>query len=221
MPILHDCAQYGEKYDQLKLGLPTSSNFSRIITPGGEPSRQWKGYAYHLIAERLLGRKVNTYTSPHMERGVIVEIEAAEWYEFAHNMETRKIGFVTNDEGTIGCSPDRLIGEWGLLEIKCPGPPGQVEYLLTGKPHRDHRPQLQGQLWITKREWVDILCWHDELPRIVVRAERDETFIAKLRAEMEKFNDYISGVMDKIGAVTGAPKAALKDMLRASLEAVP
>jgi hypothetical protein len=221
MSILHDCAQYSEAYDRLRLGLPTSSNFKKIITSLGEPSKQWRAYAYHLIAERLLGRKVDSYTSPQMERGVIVEAEAAEWYEFAHNQETRRIGFITNDAGTVGCSPDRLIGDDGLLEIKCPSPPGQIEYLLTGKPHRDHRPQLQGQLWITEREWVDILCWHDELPRIVVRAERNEAFIAKLRVEMEKFNDYIDGVMDKIGSVQSAPRAELKEALRASLGAVP
>jgi hypothetical protein len=66
VPILHDVPQYSEAYDRLKLGLPTSSVFAKIITPGGEPSQQWKSYAYHLIAERLLGRKVDSYTSRPM-----------------------------------------------------------------------------------------------------------------------------------------------------------
>jgi hypothetical protein len=221
MAILHNCVQYSEEYDRLKLGMPTSSNFHKILTPRGKPSAQWDAYAYHLIAERLLRRKVDSYTSRPMERGVIVEAEAAEWYEFDRDQTTERIGFVTTDDGRIGCSPDRLIGDIGLLEIKCPGPPGQVKYLLTGQPDTDHWPQLQGQLWITEREWVDILCWHDELPRIVVRAKRDKTYIDKLSAEINKFLAYIETVMDKIGSVQAMPKAALKDMLRASLEASP
>jgi hypothetical protein len=218
MPIYHRCAQYSDEYDRLKLGLPTSSNFKKIITPGGDPSKQWRGYACHLIAERLLERKVDTYTSPAMERGLAVEEEATQWYSWSEGRETETIGFITNDEKTMGCTPDRLVGDDGLLEVKCPMPPGQVDYLITGKPHTEHKPQLQGQLYISKREWVDICCWHQELPRIVVRAERDEHFIDKLTTEIEKFNDFIEGVMAKIGSVTAAPKVELKEMLRRSLE---
>ena len=82
MPILHDVAQYSEAYDRLKLGIPTSSNFHKIITPQGKPSKQWREYACLLIAERILQRKIEFYHSPAMERGLIVEADAADWYEF-------------------------------------------------------------------------------------------------------------------------------------------
>ena len=64
MPIFHDVAQYSEAYDRLKLGIPTSSNFHKIITPQGKPSKQWREYACVLIAERLLQRKIEFYNSP-------------------------------------------------------------------------------------------------------------------------------------------------------------
>lgn len=222
--ILHDVEQRSEAWDRLRLGIPTSSDFDKIVTPSREPSKQWQKLAYQKIAERFLRRKIDHYTSPAMERGQIVEEEAASWYEFDREEVTQKIGFVTNNEATAGCSPDRLVGEAGLLEIKCPLPHVQVEYLLTGKAPRHYMPQLQGQLMITEREWADILCWHDELPRTVVRVYREERFIALLAAEIRKFNEFIDGVMDKIQSVSGqpTPKAALlKDMLKATLEAAP
>ena len=82
MPIFHDVRQYSQEYDRLKIGIPTSSNFHKIITPHGKPSKQWREYARVLIAERILQCKIEFYRSPAMERGVIVEAEAADWYEF-------------------------------------------------------------------------------------------------------------------------------------------
>ena len=77
MPIFHhDVAQYSEKYDRLKLGIPTSSHFHKIITPQGKPSKQWREYACVLIAERILQQKIEFYNSPAMERGLIVEADA-------------------------------------------------------------------------------------------------------------------------------------------------
>src|SRR6516165_1261502 len=88
MPIFHDMAQYSEAYDRLKLGIPTSSNFHKIITPQGKRSKQWREYACLLIAERILQRKIEFYNSPAMERGLIVEAEAADWYEFDRDVNT-------------------------------------------------------------------------------------------------------------------------------------
>jgi len=166
MPIYHDVAQYSEAYDRLKLGIPTSSNFHKIITPQGKPSKQWREYACVLIAERLMQQKIEFYNSPAMERGLIVEAEAADWYEFDQDAVTQRVGFITDDDHTMGCSPDRLVGEDGLLEIKAPLPHTQVEYWISGKFHERFWPQLQGQLYITQRCWVDILCWHDVLPSL-------------------------------------------------------
>ena len=165
MPIYHDVAQYSEAYDRLKLGIPTSSNFHKIITPQGKPSKQWREYACVLIAERLLQQRIEFYNSPAMERGLIVEAEAADWYEFDQEVITQRVGFITDDDHTMGCSPDRLVGEDGLLEIKAPLPHTQVEYWISGKLNERFWPQLQGQLYITQRSWVDILCWHDVLPQ--------------------------------------------------------
>jgi hypothetical protein len=227
MPILHDVEQRSEAWDRLRLGIPTASCFHMIVTPGGKPAAQFERYAHHLIAERRLQRHVNTYTSPAMERGAARESEAADWYEFSTDVDAGKIGFISTDDGRIGCSPDRLIGEDGLLEIKCPEPAAQVGYLLTGKIARTYKPQIQGQLWVSERQWIDVLAYSDEhplLPHHIVRVERDEKYIAVLEREVTNFADELDRAMEKINSVIPrptAPKAALKDMLRASLEASP
>jgi hypothetical protein len=91
MPIFHhNVAQYSDEYDRLKLGIPTSSHFHKVITPQGKPSRQWREYACVLIAERILQRKIEFYNSPAMERGLIVEADAADWYEFDQESPFRR-----------------------------------------------------------------------------------------------------------------------------------
>jgi hypothetical protein len=219
MPIFHDVAQYSEEYDRLKLGVPTSSNFHKIITPQGKPSKQWREYACVLIAERILHRKIEFYNSPAMGRGLIVEAEAADWYEFDQDVTVQKAGFITDDEHTMGCSPDRLVGEDGLLEIKAPLPHTQVEYWLSGEVGERFRPQLQGQLYISQRRWVDILCWHDVIPKVVVRVEPDEAFIAALDRELQIFNYFIERVMEKIRASSELPIPPARSALTAALRA--
>jgi len=226
MPILYrDVAQYSERHDRLKLGIPTSSNFHKIITPQGKPSKQWREYACVLIAERILQRKIEFYRSPAMGWGLIVEAEAADWYEFDQDVTVERIGFITDDDHAIGCSPDRLVGNEGLLEIKAPLPQTQVEYWISGEVNERFRPQLQGQLYISQRSWVDIVCWHDVLPKVVMRVEPDEKFINALDRELQIFNFFIERVMEKIRTTNEPPvpqgKLALKAALQASLEIVP
>src|SRR5271169_4988949 len=226
MPIFHhDVAQYSDEYDRLRLGIPTSSSFHKIITPQGRPSKQWREYACVLIAERILQQKIEFYNSPAMERGLIVEAEAADWYEFDHDVTVQKVGFITDDDHTVGCSPDRLVGDEGLLEIKAPLPHTQVEYWISGEVNERFRPQLQGQLYISQRSWVDIVCWHDVLPKLVMRVEPDEKFIQALDRELQIFNYFIESVMEKIRAMNEAlvpqGRLALQAALQTSLEIVP
>jgi hypothetical protein len=158
-----------------------------------------------LIAERLLQRKIEFYNSLAMERGLILEAEAADWYEFDQDVTVQRVGFITDENHTVGCSPDRLVGDEGLLEIKAPLPHTQVEYWISGELNERFRPQLQGQLYVSQRSWVDILCWHDVLPKVVMRVEPDEQFIKVLDRELQIFNFFVEGVMEKIRATYEMP----------------
>ena len=105
---------------------------------------------------------------------------------------------------------ERLLGDEGLLEIKAPLQQTQVEYWLSGEVGQRFRPQLQGQLYISQRSGVDILCWHNVLPKLIVRVEADAKFIEALDRELRIFNYFIARVMEEIRPMTCRPRPAAR-----------
>src|SRR3990167_4627310 len=186
--IVHDVIQGSAAWKRLRMGLPTASCFDKIVTPKRcEPSKQAEDYRELLLAEMVLGEPLDGEKFPWMERGNRLEAEAAAYYELQRDTEATRIGFCTNDTGTYGASPDRLVGEDGLLEIKCPSPQVHIGYLLGSGVDEKYKPQLQGQLLVTGRKWVDICAYHPRMPHVIIRVERDEPFIAALTVELAKF----------------------------------
>lgn len=186
--IVHDVLQGTTEWLQVRSGIPTASAFERIITKSGKPSTQAEKYLHRLLAERIMGHPVTEHISYWMGRGSAMEGEAVAYYEGVRELDTVRVGFCTNDERTIGASPDRLVGDDGLLEIKVPSEHVHVGYLLTDQVDHDHYPQVQGQLWVTDRSWLDIMSYHPEMPPAIIRVERDEKFIRTLSAAVEAFS---------------------------------
>lgn len=186
--ILHDVIQGTTEWLAVRAGIPTASAFDRIVTPKGRPSTQAEKYMHQLLAERMMGHPVLQVQTHWMGRGQELEGEAILYYEGVRELDTTVIGFVTNDERTIGASPDRFVGDDGLLEIKCPAEHTHVGYLLTRAVDAEYYPQVQGQLWITDRKWLDILSYHPEMPPAIVRVERDDEYIATLAAAVIGFS---------------------------------
>lgn len=172
--IHHDVVQGTEAWLTLRAGIPTASQFHRILTPKTRRlSSQAEDYMYKLLAEKVLGRYLDDTKSFYWaERGKLLEDEARAFYEALHNVETTTIGFITNDDRTVGASPDRLVGSDGLLEIKCPKPEVHMGYLLGEPVSQDYWLQVQGQLWVAEREYCDVVSYHPELPTRVIRVER-------------------------------------------------
>ncbi len=198
--IVHACLQGSDEWHRLRLGIPTASCFDRIITTKkAEPSAQAGAYMMDLLAELVLGRPIEKVSTSWMQRGNELEAEAVSYYEFQTDSETMPVGFVTNDAGTIGASPDRLVTKDLLLEAKCPSPGEHLAYVL-GKSGVDaeYRVQLQGQLYITEAKTVDIISYHPHMPHAIVRVERDEEFIKKLSAELDKFVAILAAKRDEL-----------------------
>lgn len=189
---------------QLRCGIPTASEFKRIFKPGGgraDRNRRQK-YLNELLAERICGHREDTYVSRDMEIGKEREPHAVAWYEFNSGAQTQSVGLVTNDEGTIGASPDRLVGEDGLLEVKCPKLANHLAYLEDVKEValvRAHYPQIMGQLWIIERQWIDILSYNPAPPRAEdrctsVRVVRDEEYIRGLSEAVSEFSERLESI---------------------------
>lgn len=177
---IHDVEQRSEAWYALRLGLPTASEFSRVVTSKGEISKSLPGYAIQLAAELYAGKPVDAWEGNQWtERGRDLEEEAVARYEFQVDAETTPVGFVTDDAGTCGCSPDRLVGNDGLLEIKCLKAERHVQAILYherfGHCQPDYVQQTQGQLMVCRRKWCDLVFYHPELPMLTIRRESDPT----------------------------------------------
>ncbi len=194
--IRFDCAQGSAEWFALRLGIPTASMFDKIITNKTmKLSASSDAYAHQLIAEQALGVAQDGATSGFMQRGSFEEKHAVDFYELTRDVDTQKVGFVMRDDRRVGCSPDRLVGTNGLLEIKVPSAPVHISYLLDDEGI-GYRAQVQGQLWICEREWCDTVSFNDRLPSALVRQERDDKFIAALEVAVENFLN----VMDEMKA---------------------
>lgn len=187
--IVHDVEQRSPEWYALRAGKPTASEFPRLFTSKGEPSKSAPAYARVLAAELYAGRPVDGWEgNAYTERGRELEARAVELYEFARDVETSPVGFITDDTMTAGCSPDRLVENDGLLEVKCLKAENHVAAILYYRQHGrcapDYVQQTQGQLFICGRAWCDLVFYHPELPLLVIRQEPDPTLFKAIAKEV-------------------------------------
>lgn len=195
---IHKFAQGSLDWYKARLGIPTSSKFDKIVTPGGKISAQADKYAYRLIAERLLRETMDDFSGTQwMERGKEIEPDAVAQFQYTQGVELVEVGFITSDDGRLGCSPDRLVkGHPQAVEIKCPTPWTQIQYLLEG-PGDDYRPQVQGQLLIGGFDLVHFYSYHPRMPPVYVENYRDAMFQVQLRSALGRFLDALDRMTER------------------------
>ena len=197
--IVHDVEQGSDQWRALRMGVVTASRIDKIITPKTmKPSSSAMRLMGEMIAEKWTGMPMDTASSAFMERGSIMEAEAVRAYEMLRDVDTRKVGFVTLDNGLVGCSPDRLVGDDGILEIKVASAGIHVMALL-GECDDDYRCQCQCQLWVTERKWVDLSFYSPVMPPATVRAVRDEKFIEAMSELTAQFLDRMADAERRLG----------------------
>jgi len=181
--IIVDVEQGSPEWHQARLGIPTASDFKRLVTPTGKPSTQINGYVNELVAESLMGKKLSGVETFDMQRGTQLEPQARAWYEFHTDQIVNEVGFVLRDDRQVGCSPDGLT-EFSGLEIKCPKADKQIGHLLLGGLPPEYMPQIQGCLWICERDKWDFVSYHEELPGVLHTVGRDEKLIKTLENQV-------------------------------------
>ncbi len=197
--ITLDVEQGSAEWRGARLARPTASQFSRIITASTmKPSTSAKDYMHELLAEWMLGEPCETYDSAFMERGSKQEIEAVKYYEFQKSLRTKKVGFCLTDDELVGCSPDRLVGKAGGLEIKMLSAKNHVAFLLGGNIDK-YKAQIQGCLYITGRKWWDFLAFNPGMLSIITRFKRDERFIECLKSYLDVFLRDFAEAKAKLG----------------------
>ncbi len=183
MKIL-EAEQGTQEWLDARLGRPSASQFHKLITSSGKPSTQADSYINTMIAERLMGYSEPVYVTDAMQRGTDLEPEARELYEFISDVKVQEVGFILDNSGEFGCSPDGLIGEEGGLEIKCPAPHNHIAWSRKGVCPAKHYAQVQGCMYITERKWWDFMSYHPDMKPFIVRVERDEEFITNLAEQI-------------------------------------
>ena len=186
----------------LRCGLLTASEFDRILTATLKISDNVKtrAHLWELAAQRISGYVEPTYISDSMLRGHSDEIRARDLYTKKYSPVV-ECGFVTNNKWgfTLGCSPDGLVGDDGLIECKSRAQKYQVqtivEYYADGTIPDDFTLQVQGQLLITGREWCDLISYSGGQPMVTMRVEPDRIVQDAIIDAAAKFESRINEVV--------------------------
>lgn len=186
MQIL-DVEQGSEAWLKERMGVATCSEFSNIITPSkGEESKSITKYAKKLALEKVYEKlKEETYKSAAMIAGNELEAVARQLYQERTLNFVEQVGFIKSDCENFGFSPDGLVDESGIIEIKCLEAEAHSEIILNNEVPLDHIPQIQGGLWISERKWCDFIAYNHyhrnpDKKLLIFRVYRDEEFIRKL-----------------------------------------
>jgi hypothetical protein len=188
---------------RVRAGIPTASEFDKIITPKqAKLAEGRRAYQCRLVAERLLRWQPQSLDKiGHIEDGKKLEPFAVAQLEEIHEIRTKKVGFVRSDDGRWGASPDRVAGFSGasvgtVIECKCPTIPKQFEYLLLGHGEA-YRCQVQGQLFVAEADKALFYAFNPRTPAYEMETGRDEAFIAKLKDCLEQFSDELEEMTER------------------------
>lgn len=214
-----DCEQGSAEWFAARMGIPTASEFSTILSvkKDAKEKKTRQAYMRKLAGEILTGEPMANYSNGDMERGKSQEDEARDLYALMAGVDPMRVGFIRN--GNAGCSPDSLIVETGGLEIKCALPHVQIERLEANEVPAEHRAQIQGNIWLTERKWWDFASYCPRLPLLVKRVYRDDDYITTLSAAVDQFNEELAALVERMRRY-GEPAPSTREMLEASVRQI-
>jgi putative phage-type endonuclease len=194
--------QRSEEWFQARLGKVTASRVADVLAKikSGESASR-RNYKIQLVSERLTGEKQETYINQAMQDGIDREFYAREKYVQQFG-EVEEVGFVKHPTLEAGASPDGMVGDDGIIEIKCPMGTTHTETLMTQEVPSKYIPQIQFQLRCTGRKWCDFVSYNPMFPQhlqvFVKRVEADEVYQMELDKEIEAFLLEVQTIIDKL-----------------------
>jgi putative phage-type endonuclease len=200
--------QKSDEWFAERCGKFTGSRFNDLLAISkstGKPLKARNDLIWQIAAERIQGYQPQGASSYSLQWGVDNEPLARTAYEIKTGEFVEEIGFIKHAKyDFVGVSPDGLIGEYGLLEIKCPKSPEiHLQRFLNGVPD-EYKAQIQGQLWVTGRKWLDFVSFDgdttDKFKLLIIRVERDNDFIENLENEVLKANHEVIAIMASLEA---------------------
>ena len=201
--IIHNCEQGTDEWLNLRKGVATCSEFSNIISPAlAKESASLPKYAKKLALELVYDKlKEEAFKSAAMLAGNELEATARQLYQEETFNLVKEVGFIKTDCGNYGFSPDGLVDEDGIIEIKTLEAEAHSEIILNNKMPNDYKCQVQGGLWISERKWCDFVAYNHYHPTknlLIFRIYRDEEFIGKLKELAQKTIVLRDEILNKI-----------------------
>lgn len=194
-----------EEWRTKRLGKATASRMCDILAvlKSGHEAASRKNYRAELVAERLTGAPMEGYVNAAMRWGLDFEPFARAAYEAERGVMVEEPGFVAHPQMPMsGASPDGLVNDDGIIEIKCPNTATHIEYLLRREAPAEYQPQMLWQMECTGRAWCDFVSFDPRLPAemqlFIVRFERDEERISAMREAAGKFLDEVDEALEKL-----------------------
>lgn len=178
----YDIEQNSEDWLALRLGKFTASTFSDLFMK--KETAGYKKAIRKVVYERLTGESPESFSNDYMERGHEIEPLAREAYEIKTFNTVTNGGFFEYNEW-VGASPDGLIGEDGLLEIKSPAYNTIIDYLLDKRLPAQYVHQVQGQLLVTGRKWCHFVAYHPKLPVVLIEVLPNPIIQEQIKAAIE------------------------------------
>jgi putative phage-type endonuclease len=193
-----------EEWFQARCGKVTASRIADVVArtkSGWGASRA--NYMAQLIAERLTGVPAQTFTNAAMQHGTETEPLARAAYEFYCGLDVEEVGFILHPEiADSGASPDGLVGDEGLVEIKCPNTATHIDTLLGSSIPKKYALQMQWQMACMERDWCDFVSFDPRLPEdlrmTVKRVWRDDDMIAKTEEDVVEFLSELSEKIERL-----------------------
>lgn len=190
--------QNTDEWYKARLGVSTASKYGAFFMSGrgaGE-STTYRNYVIQTALERITGKRAETVRTKAMDWGHETEQLAADRYEILTGAEAQACGFFYDAALQTGASPDRLVGDKGLLQIKCPEQAAHLKILKSGEVPSEYRWQMLGEIFVTGREWNDFCSFNPDFPPkaqlVVIRVHRDEELFEQLREAIELFNNRVA-----------------------------
>jgi len=188
-----DFEQGSDQWFDARMGMITASKFKDVMAKGQGKTR--KSYMYQLAGEMITGEREDSYSNSYMEWGTLNEPSARAMYELEKGVEVDLVGLITTDGKNVAASPDGLVGNDGSIEIKCPKTTTQIETYLSGKMPTGHKAQVQGQMWVAERDWVDFISFDPRMNGAAsffcTRVYRDEDYIKTLEESCKIFESEL------------------------------
>lgn len=195
--IFHNVQQNSPEWEALRRGKFTASIFDELFL--SKSTVTYEKAIAKVVYERLTGESPESFQSDYMKRGHELESAAHDRYNELKFVETLSViepgGFFELDEFT-GASPDGLIEDDGIVEIKCPAYNTMIKYLIDKKLPNQYKYQVQGQLYVTGRSWCDFFAYSPKLKPHIIRIYPDGNIIDMIKYELDiaikKANDLIN-----------------------------